>query len=177
LAVGKDALKVILYVRLDFGQQEGDWMPLASFVSDTLNQKKISSGTWEFQLYVKRYYDGTDTYAYAYWGNTNCLSLITGMEFTSALPQEVALARGAGGDFFGMIMYPYMIVAGDLIYGLAFLFGAGVYYFRYKKFEPVLVIVLLLGEILGFMIPDIAWRLFYFLLLFVFAVVLFRVMH
>jgi hypothetical protein len=77
-----------------------------------------------------------------------------------------------------MIIYPYSIIGGDILfYGLTLLFGTGIYYLRYKRFEPILIMVILGGGLLGALIPDVAVRMFWFLLLFVIAVVLFRVFH
>lgn len=168
------ALQINLY---DTTEWLGSYQLVSKWITPQLYEKKIEASTWIFNVYTSR--TGGSTYSNfdMYFGDENYNSTLTGISFTDALPQEIALAYGQSGDFFGMILYPFLIVAGNTVYGLGFLFGAGVYYFRYKKFEPVLIIILILGEMLGFMIPAIAWRLFYFLLLFAFAVVLFRVMH
>jgi hypothetical protein len=56
-----------------------------------------------------------------------------------------------------------MIYAGDAVYGLGFLFVGGVLYLRHKKWEVILVCLFLFGGAggLGFLIPDIAYRLLY----------------
>ena len=84
--------------------------------------------------------------------------------------------QGSKGDLVAFALYPYMFWIGNIFYGLALLFFGGSMYLRYKRFEPVLILIVIFGGVggLGFLIPVVAYRLFYFILLFIIAVVLWR---
>lgn len=174
LQLGFDCIKVIVYIK--FGS--GDWQAEATFISDQLEYKKIETSSWVFTVYTKRSVMGNTEGGLVY-GSNSFNSGISGVSFTSATPQEIALARGTAGDWVAMTLYPFLYVLDTLFYGLAMLFLGGVYYLRYKRWEPVLILIVLFGGggALGFLIPNAAFRLLYITILFVVAVILYRVFH
>lgn len=177
LTLGADALKVIAYVR--FGTD--DWEAIATFISKTLAEKAIYASTWNFSAYTTREYNETSnqTTASFLFGSLNMSSCISGIDFWNPTPQEIALALGLQGDFVTMFLYPFMYLIGDLFYGVGILFLAVLYYLRFKRWEPVLIMILLFGGggLFGYLIPNIAYRLVYIVILFVMATQFYRLWH
>jgi len=177
LSIGADALKVIVYAK--FGS--GDWEAVATFISKTLIAKAIQSSTWNFTAYTTREYNETSnvTTATFVFGSLNMSSNISNIRFWEPTPQEVALALGLHGDWIGMFLYPFLYLIGDLFYGIGLLFLAVLYYLRFKRWEPVLILILVFGGggLFGYLIPNIAYRLIYIVILFVFATQLYRVFN
>jgi hypothetical protein len=173
MSLGLESLKVVMYVRLSGGA----WLPSAVFTTDRLMYKGLNGATWNFTMYTKVAYAALDTVASAYWGSTAYASGIAGPTFIQPLPQEVDVFRLQSGDWIGAVLAPYMIFAGDLVYGFGLLFIAGALYLRHKKFEVILVALLLFAGSagVGFLIPNVAYRLLYIVVAFVIAYVLYRV--
>jgi hypothetical protein len=130
---------------------------------------RIIASTWQFNLYTNKSLDGSgNTIATATWGDSTHQSGISGLSFKTPTPQEIAIYYAGRGDWIHAILYPYMIYAGEAVYGLGFLFVAGVLYLRHKKWEVILVCLFLFGGStgLGFLIPDAAYRLLYIVVAF-----------
>lgn len=168
--LGMDRLLITISAEVD---DSGSWITRATYLSNKLMTKQILSATWNFTLYTSLA-DSTGSFRF---GSGTYESKIEGVGFKVPVEQEVALFYAGQGDFVGAVLHPFIFWIGNLFYGLALLFAAGTVYLRYKKFEPVLILVILFGGggSLGFLIPDVAYRLYYFLLLFVIAVVFWRV--
>lgn len=175
LVMGMNAIKVSIYVRFDYGE----WYVINNYISDLLVKKGIVGGVWTLNLYTKVVQSGGETYAYIYWGNQMCLSGLGGVTFVEPLPQEIALNYANSGDFYGMIMFPYLYLLGDLFYGVALLFVGSVLYVRHRRFEVILILFLLFGGTSGFglLIPNVAYRLIYVILLFILASIMYRLVR
>jgi len=172
--LGYESIKIEMYIRLSTRA----WLLSVTFTSDRLMYKGLIAGNWAFDVYTKTEVDPSgNTLATAYWGSQPFKSSVMGLHFIEPLPQEVALWKMANGDWLGGMFYPYMLIVGDAFYGLGLLFVGGVLYLRHKKWEVILIALLLFGGPagLGFLIPDIAYRLVYLVVAFVIAVVLYRV--
>ncbi len=174
LVLGMNAIKVVLYVRFE----GGDWLTMATFISNLLVEKAIVAGTWSFNLYTK-VSNTTDTTAYAYWGDQAKLSGIGGVSFTHPLPQEKAISNGMQGNFIGMILFPFTYVVGDIFYAFVLLFVGGNLYLRHKRFEIIVIMLVLWGSTsgIGLLIPGEAFRVLYIILLLAIAVILYRLLR
>lgn len=174
LTLGADALKVIAYIQ--FGS--GDWEAVATFITNPIAAKAIFSSTWNFSVYTTREYNATSnqTTATFVFGSLDRTSAISGIIFWDPTPQEVALALGLRGDWVQMVLYPFLYLIGDLFYGCGLLFLSVTYYLRFKRWEPVLIMILLFGGggLFGYLIPNIAYRILYVVVLFVIATQLYR---
>lgn len=173
LVIGLNALKISMYVRFD----GGDWLVLATFVSDLLVQKAIVAGNWTFNMYTSVTTDGADTVASAYWGDQTRLSGIGGVVFTDPLPQEIALYKGLTGDWIGMFLYPFVYIIGDIFYGIILLFVGGNLYLRHRRFEIILIMLVLWGSTsgIGLLIPFEGFRIIYIIALIGIAALIYKV--
>jgi hypothetical protein len=175
LTTGMDALKVIVYTRFD----SGDWAALAVYITNLLMEKAIRASIWTFTVYTSRVYNTSNTQAEFFFGSADYSSAISGIDFWHPTPQEIALALGLGGDWISMFLYPFMYLIGNIFYGAGLLFLAVLYYLRFKRWEPVLIVILLFGGggIFGYLIPNVAYRLLYVVVLFVIATQIYRVFN
>lgn len=171
LVLNLNALKVTVYMRFD----GGDWLAKASFITDTLISKELTGSTVTFYLYTNTTIT-TNTTVTFYWGNSAYQSGLGGLTLKEVLPQEHALALGFGGDFIGMIIYPFTYIIGELFYGLLLLGVAGNLYFKQQKVTALLVMLLLFGGAsgIGLLIPVVAYRTVYILALLIFAAILYK---
>jgi hypothetical protein len=122
--------------------------------------------------------DGSgDTLASCHWGDSAHTSGISGLSFRTPTAQEIAIYYAGQGDWVRAVLYPYMIYAGESVYGLGFLFVGGVLYLRHKKWEVILVCLFLFGGTggIGLFIPDAAYRLLYVVTAFALTWLLVRV--
>jgi hypothetical protein len=174
MVLGYESIQVNLYMRLG----SRSWLLASTFTTDRLLYKGLIASNWGFNLYTKRSVDDLgNIVGSAYWGSEAYKSGVMGLNFVEPLPQEIALWNIGQGNWFAAIMYPFMIYAGDMVYGLGLLFVSGTLYLRHKKWEVILVCLLLFGGPagIGFLIPNIAYRLVYLVAAFVITIVLFRV--
>jgi hypothetical protein len=177
LVVGYTGLKVGLYVRFD----GGSWVPLAYFVSDVLYYRQVSAATWTFSLYTELAYDGVDTTALAYWGNSSVNSGVLGVVFREAPPQEIGLGLLGSGEWVNSVLYPYAFIIGyDIVWGLIMLFFGVNVYLRYRRMEPAVIMLLLFGGTsaaggFGMLIPNLAYRFVYILVVLFIAAMLYKV--
>jgi len=172
--LGFESIQVNMYVRLGIRP----WLLTATFTTDRLMKKGLIASNWGFNVYTKVSVDNSSNIlASAYWGSSTVKSSVMGLHFVEPLPQEIALWKASTGDIIGGMLYPYMMIAGDLFYGMGMLFVAGVLYLRHKKWEVILVCLLLFGGPagIGFLIPDAAYRLLYIVVAFVITIILYRV--
>lgn len=172
LVIGMNALKITMYTRFD----GGDWMVLATFVSDLLIEKAIVAGNWTFNMYTTVSVGGGSTVAAASWGDQTRISGIGGVVFTDPLPQEVALYKGLTGDWVGMILYPFLYIIGDIFYGILLLFVGGNLYLRHRRFEIIIIMLVLWGSTsgIGLLIPVEAFRVIYIIALLGIAALLYK---
>ena len=160
LTLGMNTINVKLYIRLG----TSTWLLSAEYTTQRLMYTRLVAASWQFNLYTKTALDpSNNVVATAYWGDSTHQSGISGLSFQTPTAQETAIFYAGHGDWIHAILYPYMIYAGDAVYGLGFLFVGGVLYLRHKKWEVILVCLFLFGGAggLGFLIPDIAYRLLY----------------
>ena len=160
LVLGMNTIDVKLYIRL----ASSTWLLSAEFTSQRLMYTRLVGSTWQFNLYTKTELDASNNViASCYWADSNHKSGISGLSFQTPTPQELALYYAGQGNWLLAILTPYMIYAGDAIYGLGFLFVGGVLYLRHKKWEVILVCLFLFGGTggVGLLIPDVAYRLLY----------------
>ena len=160
LTLGMNTINVKLYIRLG----TSTWLLSAEYTTQRLMYTRLVAASWQFNLYTKTELDtSNNTVASCYWGDSEHKSGISGLSFQIPTPQELALYYAGQGDWLHAVLYPYMIYAGDAIYGLGFLFVGGVLYLRHKKWEVILVCLFLFGGStgLGLLIPDVAYRLLY----------------
>lgn len=174
LVMGMNAIKVMLFLRYDYGA----WVPTASYITDRLLEKEIETSTWNFTLYTNVTYSATEAFVTMYWGGEESdASGVYGIVFDTPLPQEVALATGMSGDFFGMIIYPYLYIIGELFYGIVIFYIGGVLYLRHKNLSVLLIMALLWGSTsgIGALIPIEAYRVVYVFALLIITAVLYKV--
>ena len=173
LALGYNGLKVRFYVSFD----NGTWLASGDFVTDVLLKKAVETATWNFTVYTKRTYSGGVTTAQFLFGDQTHNSRIDNICFVEPLPQELALFKLGSEDIIGALLLPYLLFAGNLFYGIGIFFVGGVLYLRHKKWETILVFLLLFAGSsgVGFLIPNAALRLVYIVAWFVLAIVLYRV--
>ena len=160
LVLGMNSIDVKLYIRL----ASSTWLLSGEFTSQRLMYTNLIGSSWQFNLYTKMEYDVlNNTVASCYWGDTTHNSGISGLSFQTPTPQQIAIFYAGRGDWVHAVLHPYMIYAGDAVYGLGFLFVAGVLYLRHKKWEVILVCLFLFGGSggIGLLIPDAAYRLLY----------------
>ena len=160
LVLGMNSIDVKLYIRL----ASSTWLLSGEFTSQRLMYTNLIGSSWQFNLYTKMELDVlNNTVASCYWGDTTHNSGISGLSFQTPTPQQIAIFYAGRGDWIHAILYPYMIYAGDGVYGLGFLFVGGVLYLRHKKWEVILVCLFLFGGVggVGLLIPDAAYRLLY----------------
>jgi hypothetical protein len=172
--LGYESIQINMYVRLGIRP----WLLTATFTTDRLLKKGLIASTWAFNVYTKTSLDNSSNIiASAYWGSSTIKSSVMGLHFVEPLPQEIALWKASTGDLIGGMLYPYMLIAGDLVYGMGIFFVAGVLYLRHKKWEVILVCMLLFGGTggIGLLIPDAAYRLIYIVVAFVITIILYRV--
>jgi hypothetical protein len=173
LALGYQALRVRLYICFD----DGAWYASGDYVTEILVEKAVDTSTWNFTVYTKRSLDANVTSAQFMFGDQSHNSRIGNVAFIDPLAQEIALWKLQSGDIVGGVLYPFMLYTGNLIYGLGIMFVSGVLYLRHKKWEVILVCFLLYsgGSGIGYLIPDVAYRLVYIVIWFVLTIVLYRV--
>jgi hypothetical protein len=172
--LGYESIQINMYVRLGIRP----WLLTATFTTDRLLKKGLIASTWAFNVYTKTSLDNSSNIiATAYWGSSTIKSSVMGLHFVEPLPQEIALWKASTGDLIGGMLYPYMLIAGDFVYGMGIFFVAGVLYLRHKKWEVILVCMLLFGGTggIGLLIPDAAYRLLYIVVAFVITIILYRV--
>lgn len=174
LQLGADALLVRVYLSFDNGEYtlKGTW------VTNQLMSDTLESQTWTIFLYTNKTTD-TDTATYFKFSSSTTNSRIINIGLNEPLPQEVALSLGLEGDLIGMFLYPFIAVAGPVFYGCGLLFLVVLYYLRFKSWGPVLVMMLCFGGsgLLGFLIPNIAYRFIYLVAVFVLAGFVYRLWH
>jgi hypothetical protein len=173
LVIGMNAIEIVVYVNFN----GGEYLRLATFVSDRLVERELVGGTWTFDLYTKVSSASNTTTATAYWGDQTYKSGIGSVYFIDPLPQEVALNSAMNGDFVSAILYPFTYIIGDIFYALIFIAVLGNLHLRYKRIEIIVIFFLLWGGSsgIGLLIPVIAYRIIYIILLLGIAAVLYRV--
>jgi len=174
LVAGISNLKVGVYVKFD----DGKYLPVAYFVGDQLVERKINSATWTLTLYTMLVQNGSGSFASAVWGGSNSYSRLSGVEYTEALAQEKGLNLLASGEWILGLAFPYAAFIGySIFWGVTMLFLGIMVYGRYRRYEPVIVMLLLYGGSggLGLLIPEIGYRLIYSVVVFVITVILYRV--
>jgi hypothetical protein len=173
LSAGYNNLRVGIFVSFS----GGSYLPVAYFVGDQIIEKKINAETWTLQLYTESVQNASGTYAYAYWGDSLADSRLFNVEYTDLLPQEHGLIQMATGDWIYGVIFPYAFLIGyPIMWGVCMLFLGNMVYGRYRRFEPVLIMLLLFGGSggLGMLIPEAGYRLLYLIVIFVTTVVLYR---
>ncbi len=174
LVAGYTNLKLAVYVKFD----DGEYLPVAYFVSDQIIEKKLNAATWSFTLYTKSVQNASGTYATAVWGSSAAYSRLSGVAYTDLLPQEKGLITMATGEWVYGVFLPYaFLISYPILWGVTMLFLGAMVYGRYRRFEPVLVMGLLYGGSggLGLLIPEVGYRLLYIIVVFVITVILYRV--
>jgi len=151
----------------------GDWVVKVNFISNPLLAKRVESSVWNFTIYTSLN-NGAASFSF---GSRSHVSGIDNIGLKRATSQEIAIYMGSSGDIVGAVLYPYLFWAGNIMYGLILFFFAGSVYLRYRNFGPVLLAMILLGGsgVFGFLIPNVAFRLVYFVIIFTVAIILWRV--
>lgn len=173
LVSGISYLRLGIFVQFD----TGEFLPVAYFFSDKLVEKKINSAEWTLTLHTNLTRSEEDTFAAITWGGQNSVSELTGVEFTEALMQEKGLNLFASGEWVLGVVYPFTAFIGySVFWGITMLFLGIMVYGRYRRFEPVFVMLLLYGGSggLGLLIPEIGYRLLYIIVIFVVTILLYR---
>ena len=173
MILGYGSIEIKCYVKLG----AGSWVSLATFTTDRLLKKGLISSAWNFTLYTEKKLSGSNIIATISFGDSTHKSGVSGIDFVEPSAQEVALYYAQKGDFITAMLYPYMLLVGDLIYGIGLIFVGGVLYLRHKKWETFFVFMLLFGgaSTFGFLIPNVTYRIIYFLFWFILAISLYRV--
>lgn len=141
LSFGRVALKFVLYSRWG----AGSWTARAVYISALLYYSTMRASTVTFSLYAVRNESGGSTNAYAYWGNTTCLSGVSGLSFTIARTPDWQKYYLDTGNFLSFLTIPYTLVIGNGIYAIV-LFGVGMsLYIRYRKMSIVAFFILLMS--------------------------------
>jgi hypothetical protein len=169
MVLGYDRFIVVTYISND----EVTWVPKVTSISHTFLTNKLYASPWNFTVYTSLV-GATGTFVFGDSATAN--SRIEGVSFRVPLPQEIALFYGTSGDFIGMVLLPYTYLIGNLIYSLAFLLVGGSFYLKHKRWEVLLVLVVLFGSFQGSMLllPDVVYRIILIIVILIITVVLYK---
>lgn len=159
LWVGFDSLKLTIYSKMGAGA----WTAKATFTTETLSEKNVTSDTWTFSMYliVRRYASAPSvTETWFIWGSSTYDSHIEDVTFADPNTYEKQGMEMMKGNFLNFIVAPWTnLVGATAFWSVVVLFipFMGIY-IRTKSTIPLLLIVVLFGGsggIFTFILGDI----------------------
>jgi hypothetical protein len=169
MVLGYDHLVIVGYQSED----GASWNAKGSFISHTIMTNRLYASPWNFTTYTSL---SALTATFRFGDTTTANSRIEGISFRVPLPQEIAMFYGTSGDFISMVLLPYTYLIGNLIYSLVFLLVGGSFYLKHKRFEVILVLIVLFGSFQGSMLllPDVVYRIILVIVILVITIILYR---
>jgi uncharacterized repeat protein (TIGR02543 family) len=173
LHLGDYALKVVLYNAVGDG---ANTVARAVFVSDRLMSDRLLASSWVFKYHVV--YDGT-SFTVSWSGKFGAAG-VGNVLLASPSDFQVMFFKLLNLDLFGFVVYPYLMVFGNLFYVIVLLAIGGAYWWWTGKASVAVFLLVMfvgVGSGLSLFLPLGATILCWILLAVGLAVLLFRLLR
>lgn len=165
-----------LYVRFD----NGAWQLVAVFQTDRLLYKKVMEDVWTVTVYTSRTTNATHTIASCSWGSSSYASRIEGIRLMNLRDDERIGFDWASGNLVMAVLRGFLLPFGaywNVMYAMFAMLILGPLYMRYRKLDPILVLLVLFGGVGGFfgvLVGDVTSGLVWVVVLFSLAGLLYK---